>query len=113
MNITEFAAAYAERSDRLRAPVAVPIDGVGTVYVRQIMVDEQDYVSEIMKTADDSGENEAVIMAFLMCHETGERLSEAERNIVLPAFRKATRQDYNAMWAAATRGPKTSEPPGN
>lgn len=99
MDITKLVSAWSEKNHRVRKPTPAEIAGVGTVFVRQIMVDEKQYLEDL-KTAD--SDDEAVIMAHLLCHETGERLNAEERDLVVPVLRGVSRADYHAVWNAAS-----------
>lgn len=98
MNHTELMAAWTAKNEHLRKPVAVPIEAVGTVYVRTLMVEESEYVAELIKAESNT---EAMVMAWLLCDETGARLPDAERNAWREVFSGASRADYVAMITAA------------
>lgn len=104
MDHTQLRAAAAARNERMRKPVKVELDGIGTLYVRSILIAEKSYAEEVVKQKDETGNAEALVMAWLLCDEAGERLSEGDREAWVEVFRDSPRSDYNMMWAAANSG---------
>jgi len=80
-------------------PVQVP--GVGEVYVRPLKVADGTALAALANSTDD--EAKAVIMAGLLCHADGQRLSPEDTNEWVEIFKDADWSDYLLLTAAGTK----------
>lgn len=100
MTFDELKAAFAANADRVRAPIPVPLEGVGTVYVRRATID--DFEDLAANPTPDGEKRFGRGLSRLMCKETGERYSAQEAAELAELLRGQPEEQFTKIKNAAT-----------
>jgi hypothetical protein len=107
MSTQEAMAAARAKYAKSKAPVAVELPDVGTVFVRRLSVQDSEYLAGIKESSATGG-----LIAGLLCDEHGKRLSADEQSQWAEIFAEADWSDYLALTHAA-RGQQKGIDAGN
>jgi hypothetical protein len=109
VSLAEAKAKWRAKNEQMQKAIPVEIDQVGTVYVRPLSVADANYISSL-KDADGAGYG--IMMAGLLCDETGERLPDDEREEWVEIFSNASWDDY-LLLSGKARGVSKETTEGN